>query len=84
MADRIPAPENVGDLRSTVSPARACLLALRRTEPDLVSGAYRTISTDHGVLTFARGDSLTVSINLGAEQAPSGLAPGEGTIRPRG
>jgi alpha-glucosidase len=56
------------------------LLALRRSEPDLVSGAYRTISTDDGVLTFARGDSITVSINLSPEEA-SGLAPGEGVIR---
>jgi alpha-glucosidase len=56
------------------------LLALRRSEPDLVSGAYRTISTDDGVLTFARGDSITVSINLSPEHV-SGLAPGEGVIR---
>jgi alpha-glucosidase len=60
------------------------LLTLRRDEPDLASGAYRTISTDHGVLTFARGDSTTVSINLSPEEAPSGLAPGEGRIRHRG
>jgi alpha-glucosidase len=60
------------------------LLALRRSEPDLVSGAYRTLSIDDGVLTFARGDSLTVSINLSPEESPSGLAPGEGCIRHRG
>jgi alpha-glucosidase len=57
------------------------LLALRRTEPDLVSGAYRTISTDNGVLTFARGDTITVSINLGSEEAPGGLVPGDGVIK---
>jgi len=69
------------------------LLALRRTEPDLASGPYRTLSTDDGVLRFARGDSLAVAINLSAEEAPSGLAgevlegaagselrPGEGVI----
>jgi alpha-glucosidase len=56
------------------------LLALRRTEPDLVSGAYRTLSTDDGVLAFARG-SLTVTINLSSEEAPGGLAPGDGMIK---
>lgn len=39
MADRIPAPEDVGDLRSTVLPARACLLALRDTSVPARRGA---------------------------------------------
>jgi alpha-glucosidase len=64
------------------------LLALRRSEPDLRSGAYRTLSTDRGVLTFARGESLAVAINLGAEEAPSGLTgtvlegPARSELRP--
>jgi alpha-glucosidase len=64
------------------------LLALRRSEPDLRSGAYRTLSTDRGVLSFARGESLAVAINLGAEEAPSGLTgtvlegPARSELRP--
>ena len=44
-------------------------------EPDLVTGAYRTLSTDGGVLRFARGDALEVEIDFGA---------GDGTIRKLG
>ena len=42
------------------------LLALRRSEPDLVTGAYRTLSADGDVLRFARGDSLEVRIDFAA------------------
>ena len=42
------------------------LIALRKAEPDLVTGAYRTLSTDDGVLRFARGDSLEVRIDFAA------------------
>ena len=42
------------------------LLALRRTEPDLVTGAYRTLEAGDDVLRFARGDSLEVRIDFAA------------------
>ena len=40
------------------------LLALRRTEPDLRTGAYRTISADDNVLRFARGETFEVTIDF--------------------
>ena len=40
------------------------LLALRRTEPDLRTGAYRTLAANDGVLRFARGDSIEVTIDF--------------------
>jgi alpha-glucosidase len=40
------------------------LLALRRSEPGLRAGAYRTISADGGILRFARGDSIEVTIDF--------------------
>jgi alpha-glucosidase len=64
------------------------LLALRRTEGDLASGAYRTLGSDGGVLTFARGESIKVAINLGTGDAPSGLTgdvlegPARSDLRP--
>ncbi|HEY6890058.1 MAG TPA: alpha-amylase family glycosyl hydrolase [Solirubrobacter sp.] len=42
------------------------LLALRRTEPDLRIGAYRTLSADGDVLRFARGDAFEVTIDFGS------------------
>ena len=51
------------------------LLALRRAEPDLVTGAYRTLEAGDGVLRFARGDSLEVRIDFAA---------GDGAILKRG
>jgi alpha-glucosidase len=49
------------------------LLALRRSEPDLALGDYRTLAVDGDVLAFARGDSLAVALNLGAGEAPLAL-----------
>ena len=40
------------------------LLALRRTEPDLRTGVYRTIAADDTVLRFARGDAFEVTIDF--------------------
>jgi alpha-glucosidase len=40
------------------------LLALRRAEPDLRTGAYRTLQADDRVLRFARGDSIEVTIDF--------------------
>jgi alpha-glucosidase len=42
------------------------LLALRRGEPDLVTGAYRTLDASEDVLRFARGDSIEVRIDFAA------------------
>ncbi len=51
------------------------LLALRRSEPDLVHGVYRTLEAGDEVLRFARGDDLEVRIDFAA---------GDGTILKRG
>ena len=56
---------------SARTPARCCalyrgLLALRRSEPDLLDGAYRTLEADGDVLRFARGDSIEVRIDFAA------------------
>jgi alpha-glucosidase len=56
------------DPRSILALYRA-LLALRRAEPALALGSYRTISADDGVLVYARGDELRVALNLSAEPA---------------
>ena len=40
------------------------LLALRRSEPDLIDGAYRTLEATDRVLRFARGDSIEVTIDF--------------------
>jgi alpha-glucosidase len=48
------------------------LLALRRTEPGLALGDYRTLAVDGDVLIYARGESLTVALNLG--DAPADVA----------
>ena len=64
------------------------LLALRRTEPDLVDGAYRTLAADGDVLRFARGDSIEVRIDFAAgdgailkDGARSALGPHESLSR---
>ena len=54
------------------------LLGLRRSEPDLLDGAYRTLEASDDVPRFARGDSIEVRIDFAA---------GDGAIpqgRPRG
>jgi alpha-glucosidase len=54
------------------------LLALRRAEDDLRSGAYATLPAPAGVWAYRRGDGHAVVLNLGsAEAAVEGLA---GTI----
>jgi alpha-glucosidase len=40
------------------------LLALRRSEPDLIDGAYRTLEATDRVLRFARGDTIEVTIDF--------------------
>ena len=42
------------------------LLALRRSEPDLLDGGYRTLEALGDVLRFARGDSIEVRIDFAA------------------
>jgi alpha-glucosidase len=44
------------------------LLALRRELPELAHGAYRTLHADADLLVYARGDALTVALNLGPEE----------------
>jgi alpha-glucosidase len=46
------------------------LLALRRAEPALTAGAYRTVALEGDVLAYLRGERVLVALNLGE-------APGE-------
>jgi alpha-glucosidase len=53
------------------------LVALRRAEPDLRTGAYREVSAEGEVWVYRRGDRLLVALNLGAEEA---TVPARGVI----
>jgi alpha-glucosidase len=43
------------------------LLALRRAEPALATGDYRTVAADDGLLVYDRGGRFRIALNLGAE-----------------
>jgi alpha-glucosidase len=87
----------LGDVRSTnVEEQRADpdsvlaltrdLIALRRHEPDLRSGSYRTLDTPEGVWAFRRGEGHTVVINMADESAAVPEVSGTlrlGTVRSR-
>ena len=53
------------------SPLRLCrdLVALRRGEPDLRTGAYEEVSAEGDAWVYRRGDGVLVALNLGAEEA---------------
>jgi alpha-glucosidase len=53
------------------------LLALRRAEPALHSGAYDTVAAGDGVLAYVRGGELLVALNLGEEERE---LPGTGEL----
>ena len=63
------------------------LIALRRSEPDLTAGAYRTLPAPAGVWAFSRGRRFGVVLNLSDEAATvDGVRPGRirlGTGRER-
>jgi alpha-glucosidase len=61
------------------SPLRLCrdLVALRRGEPDLRTGAYEEVSAEGDAWVYRRGDGVLVALNLGAEEA---TIPARGTI----
>jgi alpha-glucosidase len=61
------------------SPLWLCrdLVALRRAEPDLRTGAYREVAAEGEVWVYRRGDGLLVALNLGADEA---TVPARGTI----
>ena len=50
------------------------LIALRRREPGLRTGAYRSLPASEGVWGYARGDKHAVALNLGREPARLELA----------
>ncbi len=59
------------------------LIARRRSSPDLVEGAYESLSAPVGVWAYRRGDSVVVALNLADEPARFDgreLAPWEGVI----
>jgi alpha-glucosidase len=45
------------------------LIALRRAEPDLHSGDYRTVAAPDGVWAWRRGDAMVAAVNLSDEAA---------------
>jgi alpha-glucosidase len=53
------------------------LIALRRAEEDLRTGAYTEVAVAGGLWAYRRGDGLLVALNLGADAAS---VPGDGTI----
>jgi alpha-glucosidase len=55
------------------------LIALRRSEPDLHLGDYRSLDAPSGVWAWARGDRHTVAINM--TDAEVHLSPIVGTVR---
>jgi alpha-glucosidase len=54
------------------------LIALRRAEPDLHGGAYRTLPAPEGAWAWTRGDGFAIAVNFGA--APVEIAGVEGEI----
>ena len=63
---------NVGaqraDPRSVLTFTRE-LLALRRSEPDLHLGDYRTLPSPAGTWAWRRGRGFATAVNLGAEES---------------
>ncbi len=60
------------------------LIALRRALGDLRTGPYRPLEAPDGVWAFARGDRVTVALNLGDDDAEVGGLVGQvvGATRP--
>jgi alpha-glucosidase len=54
------------------------LIALRRVEPALHGGAYRTVPAPEGMWAWSRGDRFLVALNLG--EHPATLPDVSGTI----
>jgi len=62
------------------------LIAQRRTNPDLVDGAYESLPSPEGVWAFRRGERTTVAVNLsdeGVELDGLRLRPWEGVAQRR-
>jgi alpha-glucosidase len=53
------------------------LIALRRAEADLRTGAYEEVTAEDGLWAYRRGDGFVVALNLGAEE---GAVPVRGTV----
>jgi alpha-glucosidase len=70
-----PAACNVADQRadpqSTLNLVRD-LIALRRAEADLRTGAYEALPSPEGTWAWRRGDAFAVAANLGSEPAVVG------------
>lgn len=59
------------------------LIALRRTEPALRTGVYRSLPAPDGAWAFARGDRFAVALNLGEQPVAVELPAGEVVIGTR-
>jgi alpha-glucosidase len=73
------AEHQAADPKSVLSFYRE-LLVLRRRQPALRAGRYRTLATTDGVLAYERsrgGERLPVVLNLTAQEQPFPLPPGE-------
>lgn len=63
------------------------MIALRRSEPGLVGGAYESLSSPEGVWAWRRGSGLAVAVNMSGEPASVEGVSGEvllGTAGPSG
>jgi len=45
------------------------LLALRRSNPDLLRGGYRSLASTPGTWAWRRGDGFATALNLGDEES---------------
>jgi glycosidase len=57
------------------------LIALRRSEPDLVGGGYEPLPASGGVWAFRRGSRFVVAINLSDEAGAVDVGPSGGRVR---
>jgi alpha-glucosidase len=73
-----PALANVADQRSDpTSHLHLCrdLIALRRSRPDLRSGAYAPLPSPEGVWAWRRGEETVVAVNLSGDAASLTVGP---------
>jgi glycosidase len=61
------------------------LITQRRTNPDLVGGAYESVPSPEGVWSFRRGEHTLVAVNLSDDAAELDdglrLAPWQGVVQ---
>jgi alpha-glucosidase len=56
------------------------LIALRRSTPDLLGGAYRSLPSSPDVWAWGRGQGVTVAVNLSDDQAVADIGDRRGRV----